>query len=140
MKLKEKISNLKNDIGVMSKDLKNPFFKSQYFDINQLLENLKPLEEKHKVSFLQPLVNVLGKPAMRLIIIDLESDEKEEYDTVMPENTDPQKMGSTITYFRRYSLVSYLGIRAEDDDGNAGAGKSINSGSKVAPTGKILPS
>jgi hypothetical protein len=32
---------------------------------------------------------------------------------------DPQKMGSMITYYRRYTLQSLLGLQAEDDDGNA---------------------
>jgi len=31
---------------------------------------------------------------------------------------DPQKIGSEVTYFRRYTLQSLLSIQAEDDDGN----------------------
>ena len=30
---------------------------------------------------------------------------------------DPQKRGSEITYFRRYTLGSLLALQAEDDDG-----------------------
>ena len=37
----------------------------------------------------------------------------------MQELTDPQKMGSMITYYRRYTLQSLLGLQAEDDDGNS---------------------
>jgi hypothetical protein len=33
--------------------------------------------------------------------------------------TDPQGMGSAITYARRYGLQSACGIPSEDDDGNA---------------------
>lgn len=36
---------------------------------------------------------------------------------------DPQKIGSSITYFRRYSIASLLGIPMEDDDGSGGADK-----------------
>ena len=40
----------------------------------------------------------------------------------IPENiTDPQKLGSAITYFRRYTLKSLLAIAEEDDDGNRAA-------------------
>lgn len=113
LRLIEKIAKIKQDIGVMSKDTANPFFKSKYFDINQLLENIKPLEEKYRVSITQPLTNINGLPAIALVIDDLDSDpnfEKPENMqirevTMLPVNTDPQKMGSTITYFRRYALV-----------------------------------
>ena len=36
----------------------------------------------------------------------------------LPNLQDPQKLGSAITYFRRYTLQSLLGLQAEDDDGN----------------------
>jgi hypothetical protein len=32
---------------------------------------------------------------------------------------DPQKLGSAVTYYRRYTLQSLLGLQAEDDDANA---------------------
>ena len=38
-----KLAELKKEIGKMTKDSKNPFFNSKYFDINQLLEHLEPL-------------------------------------------------------------------------------------------------
>ena len=41
----------------------------------------------------------------------------------LPPLTDPQKIGSAITYYRRYTLQSLLGIQAEDDDANKASGK-----------------
>jgi hypothetical protein len=35
------------------------------------------------------------------------------------DNTDPQKMGSGITYAKRYGLQSVFGLPSEDDDGNS---------------------
>jgi hypothetical protein len=32
---------------------------------------------------------------------------------------DPQKLGSAVTYYRRYTLQSLLGLQAEDDDANS---------------------
>jgi hypothetical protein len=40
----------------------------------------------------------------------------------LPEINDPQKLGSAITYFRRYTLQSLLSLQAEDDDGNMASG------------------
>lgn len=36
---------------------------------------------------------------------------------------DPQKMGSAITYYRRYALQSLFLLRAEDDDANVASTK-----------------
>ena len=37
----------------------------------------------------------------------------------IPKNiTDPQKIGSCVTYFRRFTLKSLLAIAEVDDDGN----------------------
>ena len=35
-----------------------------------------------------------------------------------PAKQDPQGDGSALTYARRYAIMTYLGIAAEDDDGN----------------------
>lgn len=39
-----------------------------------------------------------------------------------PSKTDPQGVGSAITYGRRYSLLAMTGAAPEDDDGNAASG------------------
>lgn len=36
----------------------------------------------------------------------------------LPTIQDPQKIGSAISYYRRYTLASLLAIQAEDDDAN----------------------
>ena len=117
-----KLLEIQKEIGAISKDSTNPFFHSSYFDINKLLSVVKPILNKHDLVLLQPLTNVDGKPAIKTIIRN--SEDGIEDTITLPENTDPQKMGSSITYFRRYAIQSMLGLEAEDDDGNFGAKKS----------------
>ena len=45
----------------------------------------------------------------------------------LPTNLDAQKIGSAITYFRRYTLASLLGLQAQDDDGNSASNVSAYS-------------
>ena len=116
--LYKKLLNIQKEVGAITKDSTNPFFKSQYFDINGLLSELKPLLNKHGLVVLQPLTEVNGRLALKTVIVD-DSGETYESTTVLPENPDPQKMGSAITYFRRYSLQSLFLLQAEDDDGNS---------------------
>ena len=44
----------------------------------------------------------------------------ESDELVMPAKGGPQDVGSSLTYARRYSLMSFLGLATDDDDG-AGA-------------------
>jgi len=44
----------------------------------------------------------------------------------LPKNLDAQKIGSAITYYRRYTLQSLLALQAIDDDGNLASKPIIN--------------
>tara|TARA_R110000772_G_scaffold166843_1_gene278472 strand:- start:457 stop:960 length:504 start_codon:yes stop_codon:yes gene_type:complete len=110
-----KLAAVKNEIGAISKDSTNPFFKSKYFDINGLLKHVEPLLDKNGLLLLQPITDGLVCSQ----IIDIENGDKVESSMQMAALNDPQKMGSMITYYRRYTLQSLLGLQAEDDDANA---------------------
>lgn len=130
----DKILKIQSEIGVLVKTETNPFYKSKYMDINGLLEQLLPLLEKYKLTVIQPL-SVIGltqldknldtsKPALRTIIYDTEiSKEIVNQAIPLPDIQDPQKMGSAITYYRRYALQSLFLLRAEDDDANTASKK-----------------
>ena len=115
MNIYEKLFNAKKEIGKISKDSTNPFFKSKYFDINALLEHVEPILQKHGLVLLQPLMD--DKVVTAIFNIE-DASEFIESEIKLPEINDPQKLGSAITYFRRYTLQSLLALQAEDDDGN----------------------
>lgn len=117
--LYSKLLLVQQELGAIKKEEDNPFFKSKYFDINALAEHVKPLLNKHGLVLLQPLTQIDGKTALTTALIEAESGESMEFSTMLPENIDPQKMGSAITYFRRYAIQSLLFLQAEDDDANA---------------------
>ena len=116
--INQKLFDLQQEIGTISKDASNPFYKSKYFDINSLIKQLQPLLKKHRLLLLQPIEEDIV--FSKLICIDgtggVISGLK------LPEINDPQKLGSCITYYRRYTLSSLLGLQAEDDDANAASG------------------
>jgi len=122
----KKLLDIQKEIGAISKDSTNPFFKSKYFDINALLEVVKPVLSKYGIVLLQPLTHINGKPAIKTMLIEAETGVIIEDITPITENSDPQKMGSAVTYFRRYSLQSLLSLQAEDDDANKASGKKDN--------------
>ena len=120
--INQKLFALQQEIGAISKDAKNPFFKSSYFDINSLLKNLKPLLGKYKLVLHQPI----EKGEVHSIIECVDTNERTKPSSLeLPDISDPQKLGSCITYFRRYTLVSLLGLQADDDDGNLASNKKV---------------
>ena len=123
-----KILAAKKEIGTISKDSKNPFFKSNYLSLNGLINAVEDVLQNQDLLLLQPL----GNGGVSSIIYDTESGEKVESFMMLPNIQDPQKLGSAITYFRRYTLQSLLGLQAEDDDGNHAAKKTV-----VIPSEKL---
>ena len=120
----QKLLEAQKEIGAIKKDSDNPFFKSKYFDINAILKEVKPILNKHELLLTQSIQLVEGKNVLETSIDSTTPNEKGIHSTVLlPENLDPQKMGSAITYFRRYALQSLLALEAEDDDGNTASGK-----------------
>jgi len=115
----EKLSAVKSEVGRISKDSNNPFFKSKYFDINSLLMHVEPIIQKNGLLLLQPIQDGLVKS----IIYDTNGFCIES-GINLTGITDPQKLGSAITYFRRYTLQSLLALQAEDDDANLASKKS----------------
>lgn len=100
----------------IKKDAKNPFFKSSYASLSNILDAIKePLIE----SGLSVLQFPTGDYGLTTILLH-ESGEylKSEY-SMKPVKDDPQSRGSAITYARRYALASILCLNIdEDDDGN----------------------
>ena len=56
----------------------------------------------------------------------------------MPQISDPQKIGSCVSYYRRYTLQSLIGLQSIDDDANIASKASqapekkwVNKGDKI---------
>ena len=111
----QRILEVQRQIGILGKDSKNPFFKSSYLDLNKLLIHVTPLLNEQGLFLSQPIQN----GCVSSLIIDCESGEVLiTSEMQLPDLKDPQKLGSAITYFRRYTLKSLLAIAEGDDDGN----------------------
>lgn len=122
------IANAKKDIGKISKDSENPFFKSKYFDINKLIDSIEDILTKHGLLLLQPIID--NKVTSE--IYHVESGDRITSSIPLPVISDPQKLGSAITYYRRYTLQSLLSLQAEDDDANQ-ATKAVKTKPELTP-------
>ena len=89
-------------------------FSYKYIDINAILDEVEPVLLENNLLLLQPIED--GYVFSR--IIDIDSGEIAESCMKLPEILDPQKIGSAVTYYRRYTLQSLLSLQAIDDDAN----------------------
>lgn len=108
------LCNFQASMGKVSKESSNPFFKSKYASLANILDTIqKPLSEANLAFSQMPDEN-----ALTTILIHSESGEWIESSYVMPvaKQNDPQAMGSAITYARRYALGAILGLNIDDDD------------------------
>jgi hypothetical protein len=115
MTLYTKLADVKKEIGAISKDETNPFFKSKYFDINGLLRHTEPLLQKNGLLLLQPIIK--GEVVSQ--IIDIDNGDSVTSSIALPNIEDPQRIGGCVSYYRRYTLQSLLSLQAEDDDANS---------------------
>lgn len=130
------LMGLHGDVEALKKKQGNPFFKSSYVALPQMLETLKPIIQKHGFFLSQPtdIVNTQDGPrnAVASILVHAESGLSETAKLMIDNEPDPQKLGGKITYFRRYTLSSVLGLQEVDDDGNTAAGRKTVKKAKVS--------
>lgn len=110
----QKLHNAKQSIKKIAKNAKNPHFKNNYADINALIEEVEPILLENRLLLLQPIED--GYVYTR--IVDVDSGEICESCMKLPEIQDPQRIGSAVTYYRRYTLQSLMSLQSIDDDSN----------------------
>lgn len=105
----------------VKKDATNPHFRSTYASLPAVLETCRDSLALTGLSVLQlPLGGVEVSRLLNRITHSSGQFIQWVYTTPITKK-DPQGIGSAITYSRRYSLTSSLGLPEVDDDGNNAA-------------------
>jgi hypothetical protein len=112
--LTKALAKFHSTVGKISKDAKNPFFKSNYASLSHILQEIQdPLEVSGLVISQFP-----NGDGLTTLLIHCESGEYLEATYTMPvaKQNDPQALGSAISYARRYAVSSILSLQIDDDD------------------------
>lgn len=111
------LNKFQSEMGTVSFDSNNPFFKSKYASLSALVTAARPLLAKNGLSVSQ-LVSDTG--SVTTMLLHSSGQYLSSTLTLKAVKEDPQGQGSAITYARRYAYAAILGIVSdEDDDGNA---------------------
>jgi hypothetical protein len=105
-----------------AKDGSNPHLKNRYPTLAAIVDACDEALARHGLTYSQPIVQTPAGPALRTVLVHLETGERIESDCPLlydgGTKVNPmQALGSAITYARRYGLESLLGLMREDDDG-----------------------
>lgn len=108
------------DLPTAPKNSSNPHFKSKFTSLDKLTEVVFPkLQEQGLAYTTLSRVGEDGKMVIEARLIHAESGEYLSAEFPVAQ-VDPQKIGSSLSYFRRYGLATLTGVVSdEDDDGNA---------------------
>jgi len=117
----------------------NPFFKSKYADLACIIDTVrKPLSDAG-LSYVQLPETKDGKVGVTTILMHTSGQWIKSSLFLKTDKDTAQGAGSALTYAKRYSLASIVGIAADlDDDGNA-ASKEETKPAKVKPAKKENP-
>lgn len=114
----EALAAFQAELPKIDLDGTNPHFKSKYATLGNVTKNVFPKLAEHGFSFTTGSFVDNGVLVLDAHLLH-ESGESRSMQFPITE-TNPQKVGSAVTYYRRYALAALTGVVAdEDDDGNA---------------------
>jgi len=134
-KLLEALSQFQADNITAKKTAKNPFFKSDYANLDEVIQAVNH-GAKYGLSFSQSIdYEITEHGTIQFVRTNVYH---KDCDSVLTSRCiisvkgnkfdDSHAVGSAITYAKRYSLCAIYGLATEDDDGNANAKKPTGSG------------
>lgn len=132
-KLAEALAAAQLDFEVVKKDSDNPYYSSKYADLSSVIGATQPALAKNGLVVIQsPIIELEQQRAGVATTLAHSSGQWMSDELLLPATMkakdgtlrfDAQSAGSAITYARRYTYQSMVGVAAEvDDDGNKASG------------------
>lgn len=135
--LNEAVAAVQRSGLILKKDAS--FNYGNYATLGAVIDLLRPALEENDLIVEQAPNLYEGREVLTTVLIHVPTDQARIYHSpLILEKDTMQKVGSAVTYSRRYALVSIFFLDAdEDDDGNAASGdeaaaKQVGKKAKVA--------
>lgn len=103
---------------VVPLDGENPHFGSRYATLPTIVQKMTPVLRTHGLMFKSRIDTDGGASSLVVELLHIVSGENMTSRMALPAG-NPQAIGSAITYYRRYAMLTMTGAVADgDDDGN----------------------
>ncbi len=118
----EALVKARSEMPTLVFDAANSHFKSKYLTLAGVMEGVSPVLSQNGIFATHSAFRAEdGSPWLRTTLVHVSGDRVESELPIAGSN--PQQMGSAITYARRYAILGLLGLVGdEDDDGNSASG------------------
>lgn len=139
------LSQFQSEVTNPKNTADNPFFRSKYAPLNDILNDVRPLLSKYGLSILQSPSGDGSNIVITTLLMHSSGEWIESEPLVLKtDKATAQGAGSGISYARRYAISAILGIASEDDDdGNHATGhrhdEPVKSTTTIATDKKITP-
>lgn len=107
------LCKFQGSVEKIKKTSTNPFFKSKYANLADILDVIREPLFESGLSFVQ---FPKGKHELETMLMHTSGEWISENYEMTPIKNDPQGLGSVITYQRRYALGAILGLNIDDDN------------------------
>jgi len=114
------MAKAQSEIKTANLDAENPYFKSSFSSLAEIMRVSRPALTKNGLSVIQQVLpNEEGQNVLHTILAHSSGQWIETQMKIVPTKPDVQALGSLITYLRRYSYAAIVGVVSseEDDDG-----------------------
>jgi ERF superfamily len=116
-------------------------YSFDYADLASVLDVVRPALAANGIAIVQTPSVHEGQVVVETRLAHASGEWMESALSTKAEDLSPQKIGSAITYLRRYSLSCMVGVASEeDDDGNAAEGNRAQTSTRTqAPPRSAAP-
>lgn len=95
----------------------NPFHKSKYANFTAIVKSSRPALTRHGLSVIQRIIpHDDGFPYLCTMLLHTSGEYLESMVKIAPAKQDPQSFGSCLSYLKRYSYASIVGVICDDED------------------------
>lgn len=131
--LVEALIEFQKDLPAVGLDGDNPHFKSKFATLGNVTKEVLPKLNAVGLSY---TVGSFVDNGVLILDAHLLHESGDSRSMQFPITaTDPQKVGSAVTYYRRYALAALTGVVADvDDDGNTASQKTVGEQRAERPT------
>lgn len=111
------LSKAQASISAAKKDTENGHFKSKYADLASVWEACRAALTSNGLAVVQTTKPTQEGVTVVTTLLHSSGEWMRGELFIRPVKSDPQGIGSALTYARRYALAAMVGVAPEDDDG-----------------------
>lgn len=116
------LAKAQGEMEAALKSATNPFFGSKFADLNSIIGASREPLSKNGLCIIQSVIKNTTEANSNgmALMTQITHSSGQWIRSVMPiilTKTDHQSVGSALSYYRRYSYSSLVGVTQEDDDG-----------------------